>query len=379
MEEIKDRSAKAFYEAIDEADQDKTALLITVIDGEYAGEKALFSGSELMWASDTGGFVRFMESHKGKLLSISESGLIEIDGHMVYAENLGSDTKLVICGAGHVSMAVIAIGKLLGMHVTVIDDRQELVQNAIAKGADEAVCKGFEEALREIRGDNDTYYVIVTRGHRYDMDCLRILARKRYAYIGMIGSRKKVRLVMETLAEEGVAKEFLDSVYAPIGLRIGAETPEEIAVAVMAQIIEVKNRVKRTLGFPGDIMKALQAEGRDRLVMATIIARQGSSPRGVGSKMLIAKDGSITGTIGGGLVEGSAIARGKQMLQDEERGAVAMERGAMTMECGPAVMEHEPAVMEHGPVIMYVDMSAGTAEEDGMVCGGRVQVLLEIV
>ena len=374
MEEIKDRSAKAFYEAIEEADQDKTALLITVIDGEWAGEKALFSGSELMWASDTGGFVRFMESHKGKLLSISESGLIEIDGHMVYAENLGSDTKLVICGAGHVSMAVTAIGKLLGMHVTVIDDRQELVQNAIAKGADEAVCKGFEEALREIRGDNDTYYVIVTRGHRYDMDCLRILARKRYAYIGMIGSRKKVRLVMETLAEEGVAKEFLDSVYAPIGLRIGAETPEEIAVAVMAQI-----RVKRTLGFPGDIMKALQAEGRDRLVMATIIARQGSSPRGVGSKMLIAKDGSIIGTIGGGLVEGRAITCGKRMLLDEERGAVAMERGAMTMECGPAVMEHEPAVMEHGPVIMYVDMSAGAAEEDGMVCGGRVQVLLEIV
>ena len=376
MEEIKDRSAKAFYEAIDEADQDKTTMLITVIGGEWAGEKALFSGRELVWASEAGGFVRFMESHKGKLLSISESGLTEIDGHMVYAENLGSDTKLVICGAGHVSMAVIAIGKLLGMHVTVIDDRQELVQNAIAKGADEAVCKGFEEALREIRGDNDTYYVIVTRGHRYDMDCdmdcLRILARKRYAYIGMIGSRKKVRLVMETLVEEGVAKEFLDNVYAPIGLNIGAETPEEIAVAIMAQIIEVKNKAKRTLGFPGEIMKALQAEGRDSLVMATI-------PRGVGSKMLIAKDGSITGTIGGGLVEGRAITRGKQMLQDEERGAVAMERGAMTMECGPAVMEHEPAVMEHGPVIMYVDMSAGAAEEDGMVCGGRVQVLLEIV
>ena len=204
------------------------------------------------------------------------------------------------------------------------------------------------------------------------MDCLRILARKRYAYIGMIGSRKKVRLVMETLVEEGVAKEFLDNVYAPIGLNIGAETPEEIAVAIMAQIIEVKNSVKRTLGFPGDIMKALQAEGRDSLVMATIIARQGSSPRGVGSKMLIAKDSSIIGTIGGGLVEGSAIARGKQMLQDEERGAVAMERGAMTMECGPAVMERRPAIMD-------VDMSAGAAEEDGMVCGGRVQVLLEIV
>ena len=338
MEEIKDRSAKAFYEAIDEADQDKTTLLITVIDGEYAGEKALFSASEPMWASDADGFASFMDSHKDKLLSISESGIIELDGYTVYAELLGNNKRLVICGAGHVSMAVIAIGKLLGMHVTVIDDRQSLIQNAIVKGADEAVCKAFEEALREIQGDDDTLYVIVTRGHRYDMDCLRILAQKQHAYIGMIGSSRKIRFVMETLAEEGISKEFLDSVYAPIGLNIGAETPEEIAVAIMAQIIEVKSRTKRTLGFPSEMMKVLQAEGRDRLVMATIIARQGSSPRGVGSKMLIARDGSITGTIGGGLVEGSAIARGKQMLLDEERGYERKhERGP---ECGAAIMEH---------------------------------------
>ena len=374
MEEIKDRSAKAFYEAIDEADQDKTALLITVIDGEYAGEKALFSGSELMWASDSDGFAT---AHKEELLTISESGCSTVNGAKIFAELLGNETKLVICGAGHVSMAVIAIGKLLGMHVTVIDDRQELVQKAIAKGADEAVCKGFEDARREIRGDDDTYYVIVTRGHRYDMDCLRILAQKRCAYIGMIGSRKKVRLVMETLVKEGVAKEFLDNVYAPIGLNIGAETPEEIAVAIMAQIIEVKNKAKRTLGFPGEIMKALQAEGRDSLVMATIIARQGSSPRGVGSKMLIAKDGSITGTIGGGLVEGRAITRGKQMLQDEER--VHERRYERGPECDAGIMKRRPAIMEQQPAIMDVDMSAVAAEEDGMVCGGHVQVLLEIV
>lgn len=174
---------------------------------------------------------------------------------------------------------------------------------------------------------------------------------------------------METLVKEGVAKEFLDSVYAPIGLRIGAETPEEIAVAIMAQIIEVKNSVKRTLGFPGDIMKALQAEGRDRLVLATIIARQGSSPRGVGSKMLIAKDGSIIGTIGGGLVEGEAIDQGKQMLSNDEHGH----------DCDAVTMERRTAIKECKPVIMDVDMSAGTAEEEGMVCGGRVQILLEIV
>ena len=108
MEEIKDRSAKAFYEAIEEADQDKTALLITVIDGEYAGEKALFSGSELVWASDSDGFAT---AHKEELLAISESGCSTVNGAKIFAELLGNETKLVICGAGHVSMAVIAIGK----------------------------------------------------------------------------------------------------------------------------------------------------------------------------------------------------------------------------------------------------------------------------
>ena len=77
MEEIKDRSAKAFYEAIDEADQDKTTLLITVIDGEYAGEKVLFSGSELVWASNTDGFAM---AHKKELLAISESGCSDLRG-----------------------------------------------------------------------------------------------------------------------------------------------------------------------------------------------------------------------------------------------------------------------------------------------------------
>ena len=178
-----------------------------------------------------------------------------------------------------------------------------------------------------------------------------ILPGTEPAYTGMIGSRRRVGIVKNDLAEEGISREVLDSVYTPIGMDIGAETPEEIAVAIMAEIIEVKNRKKRNFGFPKDVMKALLSDERDPYVMATIISRKGSAPRGLGTKMLIAADGGIIGTIGGGCVEGSVIQKGRRMLLNRE----------------------------HKPVVMDVDMTGDAAEDEGMVCGGKVQVLLEIV
>ena len=91
---------------------------------------------------------------------------------------------------------------------------------------------------------------IVTRGHRYDQACLEKIAEKEHAYIGMIGSRRRTTLVKKLLEEQGTDKAVLDAVYTPIGLDIGAETPEEIGVAIMAEIIEVKNKKKRTF-LPG--------------------------------------------------------------------------------------------------------------------------------
>lgn len=337
-----------FYDVISEANINSESWLMTVADGDHAGEKALKSAGELTWVSDEDGFIR---AHEADVKAISESGLAEIDGVRVYAEHLGSEKEIVICGAGHVSMPIISIGKMMGCRVTVIDDRLKFANNAIAQGADEVKFKEFEDALEEIPGNDDTFFVIVTRGHRYDKECLRSIAKKPHAYIGMIGSRRRVKIVKDDLAAEGISREVLDSVYTPIGLDIGAETPEEIAVAIMAEIIEVKNKKKRNFGFPKDVMKALLSDERDRMTMATIISRQGSAPRGMGTKMLIMRDGGIVGTIGGGCVEGNVIAKGRRMLLDED----------------------------HKPVIMEVDMSGDAAEDEGMVCGGRVQVLLETV
>ena len=337
-----------FYDVISEANINAETWLITVADGDNAGEKAVMSAGELVWKSSEDGFVK---AHEEMIRDVTESGLRTIDGCSVYSELLGNEKKIVICGAGHVSMPIISMGKRMGCHVTVIDDRLKFVNNAIAEGADEVKFAEFEDALSEIDGDEDTFFVIVTRGHRYDKECLKSIAQKRHAYIGMIGSRRRVKIVKDDLAEEGVSKDVLDSLYSPIGLDIGAETPEEIAIAILAEIIEVKNKKNRNFGFSKDVMKRLLSDERDKLTMATIISRQGSAPRGVGTRMLITREGETVGTIGGGCIEGNVIAKGRRMLLDGE----------------------------HKPVIMEVDMSGDAAEDDGMVCGGTVKVLLEIV
>ena len=135
--------------------------------------------------------------------------------------------------------------------------------------------------------------MILTRGHRYDQICLEKIAAKEHAYIGMIGSRRRTALVKQSLAEKGVDQEVLDAVYTPIGLDIGAQTPAEIGVAIIAEIIEVKNRKKRTYGYSKEIMRALTAQEPypEKKIMATIITRHGSAPQGLGTKMLIYRDG----------------------------------------------------------------------------------------
>lgn len=104
---------------------------------------------------------------------------------------------MVVCGAGHISIPIIRIGKMLGFHVTVIDDRLSFANTARKEGADTVICKPFGEALEEINGSTGHYFIIVTRGHRYDQDCLSQIIGKKNAYIGMIGSKVRVKLVKD--------------------------------------------------------------------------------------------------------------------------------------------------------------------------------------
>ncbi len=149
--------------------------------------------------------------------------------------------ELLICGGGHVGQAVAKAGRLLDFNVTVIDDRAEFA--ARDKFPDPAVqlrAQDFVEALRSINITPATHIVIVTRGHRHDEICLAEVLDKPARYIGMIGSRRRTTTIRERLKRAGSAPELLRRVHAPIGLDIGALTPEEIALAIMAEIVLVR-------------------------------------------------------------------------------------------------------------------------------------------
>lgn len=342
-----------FYDAISELNINLENRMFTVCDGDHAGEKMIVSAGRPVWMSDESGF---FSAHASEAISAEDGSLTVIDGERVFAELLCNEKKMVICGAGHVSMPVIEIAKMLGFHVTAIDDREQFVQNALDHGADEGICSGFEEALADIPGDPDTFFIIVTRGHMSDSECLLSTVNKPHAYIGMIGSRRKVGLVKQMLADNGIPQDVIDSVHTPIGLAIGAETPEEIAVAILAEIIEVKNKTRKSTGIPADIMKALMSDERGSAVLATIISKKGSSPRAAGTRMLVEEGGAITGTIGGGCAEATVILYVSEVIRNYKE-------------------KHEAG----GPVIMNVDMTGKDVAESGMICGGAIEVLLEIV
>lgn len=146
--------------------------------------------------------------------------------------------ELVICGGGHVGQAVARAARLLDFNITVIDDRADFASRE--KFPDTGVrllAEDFTAALRGLRITPATHLVIVTRGHRHDEICLREVIDKPARYIGMIGSRRRTTTIRERLRREGIDPAFLHRVHAPIGLDIGALTPEEIAIAVMAEIV----------------------------------------------------------------------------------------------------------------------------------------------
>ena len=341
----------SFYDAISELNINLENRMFTVCDGYHAGEKMIVSAGEPVWMSNDGGF---FSVHAADAVSAEDGSLTEIYGERVFAELLGNEKKIVICGAGHVSMPVIEISKMMGFRVIAIDDRTQFVQNALDHGADEGICSGFEEALADIPGDPDTFFIIVTRGHLSDSECLLSIVNKPHAYIGMIGSHRKVGMVKQLLADNGIPQDVIDSVHTPIGLDIGAETPEEIAVAILAEIIEVKNRVKKSTCMTAGIMDALLSDERGPAVLATIVSKKGSSPRAAGTRMLIASDGSIIETIGGGLAEARIIERAGEMLSSNKKEPVR-------------------------PDLIYVDMAGKQVADEGMICGGAVEVLLAIV
>ncbi len=158
----------------------------------------------------------------------------------VFFEPLGMSDRVMIVGAGHVAQPICQIASAVGFEVTVIDDRSDFANRERFPQAEHILVGDMAMTLGQLPMDMATYVVLVTRAHAFDEQALRKLAGSEVPYIGMIGSRRRVLIVYRNLIEEGVSAKQLRNVYAPIGLDIGSRTPEEIGLAVVAEMINVK-------------------------------------------------------------------------------------------------------------------------------------------
>ena len=225
------------------------------------------------------------------------------DVSMIRKEWFCPQPKLILCGGGHVSREVAAFAHRLDFSVTVMDDREEAVTRERFPTAENLICDSYDHLSNYL--EEDACYVVVTPDHKADLQCVSTILPTRYRYLGMIGSRKKVASTMENLKNSGFSQEQISSIFAPIGLPIGAVTPAEIALSILGQIIQEKNKshaasADRTL-----------LETTETGVLCVITEKHGSAPRGVGSMMFVGKD-TVLGSIGGGEPEYLAIRHARE-------------------------------------------------------------------
>ncbi len=186
-----------------------------------------------------------IESERPRLLEFNlgqdaayDNGLICGGQLNVYVEPVLPVANALIFGAGHISKSLSKIATLAGFRATVVDNRDSYANRNRFPEAAEVLADEYEDVFERLRADNSTYAIIVTRGHKDDMRVLRWAVEQPLRYIGMIGSKRKTLEVVKHLGKEGVAIDKLSRIHAPMGLDIGAVTPEEIAIAVVAEMIQ---------------------------------------------------------------------------------------------------------------------------------------------
>src|SRR4051812_16005138 len=221
----------------------RTAKMLVRDDGSIAGTVGGGCVEAEVWQAAR----EVMEHEKPKSLTFNLNNNPSYDTGLVcggtlegFIEPVLPIADLYLFGAGHVSQSVAKVASMAGFSVTVVDDREAYANRERFPDAQQIIAQDFEKALATIEPGENSYIVIVTRGHRDDMRILRWAVDTPARYIGMIGSKRKVISIYKQLEKEGIAAEKLARVYAPVGLDIGAITPEEIAIAIVAEMIGIR-------------------------------------------------------------------------------------------------------------------------------------------
>lgn len=279
--------------------------------------------------------ISIVARHDGSLYQRALAAMLqqEADVSPIREEWFCPQPRLIICGGGHVAKEVAAMAAHLDFCIRVIDDREDLMTQARFPTADEVICDSYDNIEKHL--EPGACYVVVTPDHKADYRCVSAILSTQYAYLGMIGSKRKVAAAEEQLRKDGFTEAQIQSIFAPIGLPIGAVTPAEIAISILAQIIQEKNKTHAASADRSLL------EVKESGVLCIITHKQGSSPRGVGSMMFVGEN-QVLGSIGGG--EGEFLA-----TKDARKTATVITR----------------------------EYKLNNKRADGldMVCGGTIQVL----
>jgi len=272
--------------------------------------------------------------------------------NQTYVRRFMPQRRLILLGGGYIAQALCRLAPRLDFAVTDVDDRPDFANHTLFPDAETIICDDFQKAVKTIGITQYDFVTVLTRGHRWDGHCLRaIFDGTMPAYLGMVGSRRRIAGLYDLLASEGYDRRKMEVIHAPVGLSIGAVTPDEIAVSIAAELIQARHDLPRdpNVLVQEDADRELLcdlAENTERAA-AVVIETKGSVPTKTGAVMAADMLGRTAGTVGGGCGEFAVVTAAREVLKS----------GA--------------------PKLIDIDMTNEVTDEDGMVCGGTMKVWVE--
>ena len=276
---------------------------------------------------------------------------------IVYTRKFQAPRRLILLGCGYVAQSLCRFASQLEFDVYAADDRPSFANSYTMKEAKEVICDSFPAAITKIKLTNQDFVAILTRGHVHDADCIRTIYASGItpAYMGLIGSKRRVAGLFENLCTEGIDRSFLDHIHTPIGLSIGAVTTDEIAISILSELILCRSQLSS--GKKNGMLEQTNMDSvflnefmtDEPKAVAVVVERKGSTPVKTGAIMAVNALGQSFGTIGGGCGEHEVLRKALEVLSDKK------------------------------DTFFSVDMTNDFAGEEGMVCGGTMDMIIRYV
>lgn len=232
--------------------QGRSALMDFVLDHDFGWDDGLICGGRMDVAMVPVSTLAQLEPYERAAAELGANRKaqvpfrVDVEDELVeYRLNIAPSPRLIIAGGGHIGLALAQLCSELEFRITVIDDREKFSNKERFGANAECLVGPIDELLGAQRLDGSAYVVIVTRGHHHDERALAAVVESDARYVGLIGSKRKIKLIRRDLLAEGVSEENLDRVHAPIGLAIHAVTVREIAVSIAAELVQVRRASER--------------------------------------------------------------------------------------------------------------------------------------